>query len=144
MVSTGSTDEGERAAVHRARLAPYVEPHLARRQSGEKHPVYDFMFTYYSFSPAKLMEWQPGWPSSGSVVELAARRDLISSTLELLAATASRAASFGCFGLHEWAMVHQADATRHPVRLRLGAAGTDAVVLHADGSPAQHPPARPR
>ena len=47
--------------------APGVDaPHLARRQAGQKHPVHDFLFTYYSFSPAKLMTWQPG---------LAAERD---------------------------------------------------------------------
>ena len=116
------------AAEHRARLAPYVEPHLARRRDGETHPVHDFLFTYYSFSPAKLLDWQPGWPSSGSIELLARRRDLITSTLDLLSATAARPATYACFGLHEWAMVHRADRTRHPLPLRLGAAGTDAVV----------------
>ena len=116
------------AAEHRARLAPYVEPHLARRQEGVTHPVHDFLFTYYSFSPAKLLDWQPGWPSSGTPELLARRRDLIASTLDLLSATAARPAAYGCFGLHEWAMVHRADRTRHPLPLRLGAAGTDAVV----------------
>ena len=118
----------DRAAAHRARLAPYVEPHLARRRVGEKHPVHDFLFTYYSFSPAKLLDWQPGWPESGSTELLERRRDLVGSTLDLLRATASRPATFGCFGLHEWAMVHRADQTRHPVPLRLGADGTDEVV----------------
>jgi hypothetical protein len=117
-----------RAAAHRARLAPYVEPHLARRAAGEKHPVHDFLFTYYSFSPAKLLDWQPGWPESGSTELLERRRDLAGSTLDLLRATAARPATFGCFGLHEWAMVHRADETRHPVPLRLGADATDAVV----------------
>ncbi|MBU3751526.1 MAG: 3-methyladenine DNA glycosylase, partial [Mycobacterium sp.] len=42
--------------------------------------------------------------------------------------TASRPPRFGCFGMHEWAMVYRTDATRHRVPLRLGAAGTDAVV----------------
>jgi hypothetical protein len=124
VVSTRSTD-GER---HRARLAPYVEPHLARRRAGVPHPVHDFLFTYYSFSPAKLLDWQPGWPASGSASLLAKRRDLIATTLELLRATSARTPGFACFGLHEWAMVHRADQTRHPVPLRLGAAATDAVV----------------
>jgi hypothetical protein len=116
-------------AVHRARLAPYVEPHLARRRAGVAHPVHDFLFTYYSsFSPAKLLDWQPGWPSSGSPALLAKRRPLIGSTLALLRATATRAPTLGCFGLHEWAMVHRADRTRHPVPLRLGGTGTDEVV----------------
>ena len=123
-----SVDDEDLAAAHRARLAPYVEPHLARRQAGEKHPVHDFLFTYYSFSSAKLLEWEPGWPESGTPELLARHRDLVRSTRDLLAATAGRPATFGCFGLHEWAMVHRSDQTRHPVPLRLGAAGTDAVV----------------
>ena len=56
--ATAITDREGRATAHRARLAPYVEPHLARRQAGEKHPVHDFLFTYYSFSPAKLLDWR--------------------------------------------------------------------------------------
>ena len=133
MVSTGSTDERRAsdrraAAAHRARLAPYVEPHLARRRAGVAHPVHDFLFTYYSFSPAKLLDWQPGWPESGSASVLQRRRPLVASTLELLRATAARTPTLACFGLHEWAMVHGADDTRHPMPLRLGAVGTDAVV----------------
>ena len=45
--------------------------------------------------------------------------------------TAGRPARFGCFGLHEWAMVYRLDPSdvRHAGwPLRLGAAGTDAVV----------------
>ncbi len=93
-----------------------------------KHPVHDFLFTYYSFSPAKLLDWQPGWPESGSADLLERRRPLITATLGLLEATAGRAPTFGCFGLHEWAMVHRLDETRHPVPLRLGPAATDEVV----------------
>jgi hypothetical protein len=126
-VSRGSTD-GSRASAHRARLAPYVEPHLERRRRGVKHPVHDFLFTYYSFSTTKLLDWQPGWPESGSADLVERRRPLVTATLALLEATAGRTASFGCFGLHEWAMVHRLDETRHPVPLRLGRAVTDEVV----------------
>jgi hypothetical protein len=124
-VSTGSTDE---RAAHRERLAAYVEPHLARRRAGIAHPVHDFLFTYYTFSPAKLLDWQPGWPDSGSPELLAKRRGLIETTLELLRATDERTPTFSCFGLHEWAMVHRADRTRHPRPLRLGPTRTDEVV----------------
>jgi len=122
-----SSDEGRRTA-HRTRLRAYVEPHLARRRVGLAHPVHDFLFTYYSFSPAKLLDWQPGWPSSGSAALLEKRRPLIDPTLGLLRATAARPPMLACFGLHEWAMVHRADRARHPVPLRLGGAGTDDVV----------------
>ncbi len=109
-----SSEEGRREA-HRARLAPYVEPHLERRRTGVKHPVHDFLFTYYSFSPAKLLDWQPGWPDSGSDDLLDRRRPLVAATLRLLEATAGRTPTFGCFGLHEWAMVYRDDETRHAV-----------------------------
>jgi hypothetical protein len=68
---------------------------------------------------------------------LARRRDTVAWVAGLLSATAGRAASFGCFGLHEWAMAYRPEdgAVRHDaVPLRLGGAGTAAVV---DGSRVQ-------
>lgn len=60
---------------------------------------------------------------------LAAKRDLVAHVQRLLRAIASRPGAFGCFGLHEWAMVYRAaDDRRHPAPLRLGATGTDEVV----------------
>ena len=57
-----SRDEWEaRAASHRARLAPYVDPHLRPRDAGVKHPVHDFLFGYYSQRPAQLLRWHPGF-----------------------------------------------------------------------------------
>lgn len=54
---------------------------------------------------------------------------LVRHVHDLLVATADRPPAFGCFGLHEWAMVYRdADHRRHPAPLRLGAAGTDEVV----------------
>ncbi|WP_460747967.1 3-methyladenine DNA glycosylase [Myceligenerans cantabricum] len=63
---------------------------------------------------------------------LADRGDTVRYVRELLTATASRPGAFGCLGLHEWAMVYRDEAAgrdhRHPLPLRLGHAGTDAVV----------------
>jgi hypothetical protein len=59
------------------------------------------------------------------------RGEALAHVRALLAATASRPAQLGCFGLHEWAMVYRQapDAVRHAAwPLRLGPAGTDAVV----------------
>ncbi len=56
---------------------------------------------------------------------------LLTTLRRLLAATAARPASYGCFGLHEWAMVYRLaeDETRHAGwPLRLGTRGTDEVV----------------
>jgi hypothetical protein len=137
-----------RATAHRERLAPYVEPHLARRGARVKHPVNDFLFTYYSYRPAQLLRWHPGFGvrlsdsaeysslrgyADGTVSPdfLADKRLLVETLLKLLRATASREANFGCFGLHEWAMVYR--LTPEQVRhadwpLRLGTTGTDRVV----------------
>jgi hypothetical protein len=111
----------------------------------------DFLFTYYSFRPQRLEQWHPGpgvllrsgdeyldtpgYVRDGDAVRLdpAALPSRIGSTAAfvraLLTATAARPARLSCFGLHEWAMVYRTDAPRHArVPLRLGAAGTDAVV----------------
>lgn len=53
---------------------------------------------------------------------------LLHTVERMLRLTASRAGSFGCFGLHEWAMVYRQREHRHRVPLRLGEAATDAVV----------------
>ena len=50
-----------RAAAHAARVDVWVQPHLARRRAGEKHPVHDFLFGYYSQRPAALRRWHPGY-----------------------------------------------------------------------------------
>jgi hypothetical protein len=143
------------AAAHEARIARWTEPHRERRRRGEAHPVLDFLFTYYSETPARLRRWHPGprlalspsaagpaphagWRWYATDAEgfvrldvpafLADRRDTVRFVHRLLAATASRPAFSGCFGLHEWAMVYRDRDTRHPVPLRLGPEGTDAVV----------------
>ncbi len=59
------------------------------------------------------------------------QRPLLTQLHTLLSATAARAPQFGCFGLHEWAMVYRQDKfeLRHEyLKLRLGGAGTDKVV----------------
>ncbi|OMH32281.1 3-methyladenine DNA glycosylase [Tersicoccus sp. Bi-70] len=62
---------------------------------------------------------------------LARRSATVAFVRRLLGATASRPGQFGCFGLHEWAMVYRqgADERRHEaLPLRLSAEQTDAVV----------------
>ena len=49
-----------RQAAHEARVRPFTEGFLARRSAGRKHPVEDFLFTYYSQKPGQLMRWHPG------------------------------------------------------------------------------------
>ncbi len=135
-----------RAAAHAERVDVWVQPHLERRRRGERHPVHDFLFTYYSQRPAQLRRWHPGLgvvledgpvergyvaTPRGAAVDPALaveRQALVESVHRLLVATQGRPPTLGCFGLHEWAMVHRADRTRHDVPLRLGGAATDEVV----------------
>jgi hypothetical protein len=138
---------------HVARVRRWTEPHQRRRDRGERHPVLDFLFTYYSHRPVRFLRWHPGpdvvltgesareyldYPgytetAAGVTVDRAAfteaRRRTARFVLDLLVATASRPPTLGCFGLHEWAMVYrQPEERRHAAwPLRLGAAGTDAV-----------------
>ena len=137
----------ERAEAHARRVDRFVEPHLARRRAGVKHPVHDFMFGYYSHRPAELRRWHPGYGvaladapeyaeakaylstgTSATASILPAHRALLPGLRSLLAATHGRPPTLGCFGLHEWAMVHRTPEPRHAVPLRLGGAGTDEVV----------------
>lgn len=125
-----------RQSRHQARVGPFVSAHLERRSRGLKHPVWDFLFEYYSFKPSHLLRWSPGlqvlvrgnvsqfaaWKEF-RVDELGARLDVerfpahrteaLASTVDLLRATQSRAPFHGCLGLHEWAMVYKCDEVRH-------------------------------
>ena len=142
-----------RRDAHLQRARRWTGPHRQRRQDGRKHPVLDFLFTYYSFRPSKLERWQPGHgvvlaggeeflerkgyvrTAGGVALDRAmltdARRSTAEFVLGLLTATASRQPRLGCFGLHEWAMVYRTspEDVRHTGwPLRLGHSGTDEVV----------------
>jgi hypothetical protein len=47
-------------AAHERRVDALLAGHLHRARRGEKHPVEDFLFTYYSYRPAQLRRWHPG------------------------------------------------------------------------------------
>ena len=137
---------------HRARAEAFTAAHPTRAHTGERHPVWDFLFTYYSLRPRQLRVWHPGYgtvlagpaarryldrpgyaiTADGVAVSpeyLESRLDTVAFVAALLRSTAARTPRFGCFGMHEWAMVYRAGAVRHSsVPLRLGESGTDAVV----------------
>lgn len=133
-----------RQQAHRTRVSRWTEPHRFRAARRERHPVYDFLWEYYSFRPAALERWHPGigvvlagegaraflrWPAyvetpqgvTASAHALpAARRHSVHWIRDLLQACAQRPPYFGCFGLHEWAMLYRAREVRHattPLRL---------------------------
>ncbi|MCM0678549.1 3-methyladenine DNA glycosylase [Micromonospora phytophila] len=142
-----------RRRAHEERVDAWLTPHLARRRRGERHPVEDFLFTYYSHRPAQLRRWHPGAgvvlrdadaaefgrdyraTAAGVTLDtegvLARRAESVGWIRALLAATAGRPAQLGCFGLHEWAMVYrqtQAEVRHNAWPLRLSPAETAAVV----------------
>ncbi|WP_246858456.1 3-methyladenine DNA glycosylase [Citricoccus sp. SGAir0253] len=49
-----------RAEAHRARITPYTEPLRELHSAGVRHPVHDFLFSYYSLTPGALERWHPG------------------------------------------------------------------------------------
>nr|WP_318242018.1 3-methyladenine DNA glycosylase [Arthrobacter gallicola] len=49
-----------RQAAYEERVRPFTEGYLQRRSAGRKHPVEDFLFTYYSQKPGQLLRWHPG------------------------------------------------------------------------------------
>ncbi len=141
------------AAAHAARVDALASEHLDRRRRGLKHPVEDFLWTYYSHTPGQLRRWHPGpgttlagadehagWRYYATTAEgvrldldayLTQRGGTVAFVRDLLARTTERAGQWSCFGLHEWAMVYRTtpDQVRHVGwPLRLGHAGTDAVV----------------
>jgi len=129
--------------THLTRVATAADAFVQRRSREEKHPVHDFLFTYYNFSPAKLKQWLP---PLGVTLELTATdlvelpwllkvpvihesdqlklkaqaikphlKDLARWVMTLCDNIQMRAPRFRCFGLHEWAMVYQQsrDQIRH-------------------------------
>ncbi|MGN6752763.1 MAG: 3-methyladenine DNA glycosylase [Intrasporangium sp.] len=151
------TEAEWRAATgaHEARVDALTAGYRARRADGRKHPVEDFLFTYYPWTPAQIRRWHPGagialatstavpqqnwrfYVATGDLVHvdvdafLGARGDTVRFVRDLVSRTADRPGRFGCFGLHEWAMVYRLspEKVRHATwPLRLGQEGTDAVV----------------
>ena len=133
-----------RQLAHETRVRVWTDPHQARASRGEKHPVHDFIFSYYAFRAAWLRRWHPGpdvvltgaaaatflrWPeyrtvaldegTSGVVLDPGTlpvyRRVFVTWLRDLLQMMQTRPAFFGCFGLHEWAMVYRQtpDEIRH-------------------------------
>ena len=145
-----------RRSAHERRIDERLAAHRGRRRAGVKHPVADFLFTYYSYRPAQLRRWHPGAgvvlagaapadfgpeylaTADGGVTldterVLAKRGPSVAWIGELQRSVADRPAQLGCFGMHEWAMVYRQEPgqQRHEAwPLRLPQAETDRVVEH--------------
>lgn len=125
----------ERAKDHTNLVGPFADAFLKRRSIGQTHAVEDFLFTYYSFSPTKLKQWVPSVKEnlifSDTLFEaypwlfedwFLRKENILSLNTKRFYKNVSEQASFiaklcsnilttpprfGCFGLHEWAMVYK-------------------------------------
>jgi len=128
----------QRMHEHAARVAAHADAFVDRRSRDAKHPVHDFLFTYYSFAPAKLKQWVPPygvslevtsadleacpwWQTDRFVHEkgllhlderrfMPREREFATWVAMLCTRILSRAGRFTCYGLHEWAMVYRQSA----------------------------------
>ena len=144
-----------RAVAHRVRVQHFTSPWRERRARGDVHPVYDFLFQYYHYPAGKLETWHPdaherlensrearerftapvyvasdlGIGRDANALSPAERATL-DHALRVLRATEARPAHFGCYGMHEWAMVYGGYEVRHAeiAPLRLPQAEVDAFV----------------
>lgn len=142
---------------HRIRADQLMAGNRARKLRGEKHPIEDFLWTYYSVKPSDVRRWHPGahvalegaaaersgwkhYQASGpdgadASIDLsnyfARRAGTVNYVEKLLTLTLDRTPRFGCFGLHEWAMVYRMtpEQLRHSaLPLRIGHEATNTVV----------------
>lgn len=131
-------------AEHQKNVSVLIDDYLDKRSRGIKQPVMDFLFEYYPFRPSWLKKWSPGigialefenaedlpplkaWQQVEELAYLTAdsipekRRISFQWILHLLKSTRDRRPAFGCFGMHEWAMVYKSEEIRHgqvPLRM---------------------------
>ncbi len=138
MIVWGREEWQRRMHEHAARVAAHADAFVDRRSREVKHPVHDFLFTYYSFAPAKLKQWVPPcgvgleitnadlaacpWLQSerfiheNGLLHLDTRRlrrrehEFASWVAMLCTRILGKAGRFTCYGLHEWAMVYHQSA----------------------------------
>lgn len=131
------------AVAHHSTVEALTTEARHRKAAGVRHPIEDFMWTYYSQRPTQFLKWHPGAAAALEDAEefadergyavtdgtarvsaefIETRREALQWMLDLQTSLFEREPRFGCFGLHEWAMVYQLDQSevRHeqaPLRL---------------------------
>jgi hypothetical protein len=133
-------------SAHETRVDEFLNDYLEARSRQEKDPVMDFLFEYYAFRPSNLRKWSPGigvnlnYSEFNDLPEIseikviedsqiafvdprlfpAKRITSLKWMLKMLKNTQESRPSFGCFGMHEWAMVYKTENPRHnqlPMRM---------------------------
>jgi len=129
---------------HETHLGDILDPYLEKRSRQLKDPVLDFLFEYYPFRPAHLKRWSPGIGRALQFSDPEMLPELSELMMEkshaflnpillpdkrvrsaewivqMLKRSSQNKPLFGCFGMHEWAMVYRAENVRHkqiPLRL---------------------------
>ena len=152
-VTLTSKEWQEQAAFHRREVETITTPMRERKSRREKHPVYDFLHTYYSHPLGRLEKWHPGagvlleydesfefsesyykrengctWIAPSKLTPKG--RERLTWIHRLLTLTQQRPPNLACHGLHEWAMVFTGADVRHRecVPLRLPQTEIDALV----------------
>jgi hypothetical protein len=134
-----AADWRPQAMAHKERILGLVHGSI---DVDPKHPIFNFLFQYYSFPPGLLLKWSPGiyascngvstarepllWTGKGWEWDpalagsghmapkqcVASRRRAARSAAEIMRVCQTRAPHLNCFGLHEWAMLYQPSAAQ--------------------------------
>lgn len=126
-----------KALNHQERFTQLTAEWREYRERKEKHPILDFLFSYYNLKPTRLRLWSPGpevqleGPLNNELLfgyyipfdensfhidperYPATRLKAFNWTLKLLRQTATNTPIFNCHGLHEYCMVYESDEIRH-------------------------------
>lgn len=106
-----------------------LNAYVVNRAHQKNDPIFDFLFEYYRFSPAKLTRCFDGFPATSASTFPDSRQNGLMWVINLIESIRDRPISIGCDGLHEWAMVYLQDHHRHPcLPLRLPKDEIDAFV----------------
>lgn len=71
----------QRKANYEASIVPFTSSYRARKGKGLSHPIYDFLFSYYTFSSAKLEKWHPGYGAILEVKNSSEAKELLANPL---------------------------------------------------------------
>lgn len=124
--------------IQKALIFEIVTEQQKRKNQHQKHPIEDFLFDYYPYRPSQLLQYSPGL---GKILEgekakvftekkgfavhekgvfvnpqnfAQHRIESLKNVIAICKNTFTKKPFFGCFGLHEWAMLYQTEKARHP------------------------------
>ena len=110
------------AVAHHSTVEALTTEARHRKAAGVRHPIEDFMWTYYSQRPTQFLKWHPGAAAALEDAEefadergyavtdgtarvsaefIETRREALQWMLDLQTSLFEREPRFGCFGLHE-------------------------------------------